>query len=210
MEGMKEQIRKLPLHVRLSDLLSEAKRHLTGQQRDSLDPLECELDAVALEYHQALSIWEKLRDDPLEVSAPDAKLAASNLMAFEAEVHRAAAKLSRVLATELSSVRMDQADVHAAKKKWQQTIKKTGVAMGQFEDGITIKQAAEQGIYLKDVNHSPVVRKAFTEWQRECQRNRVPEDMAHQANKLWKQAQTAYLSYVSAQHQQKEQTYAKA
>ena len=58
MEGMKEQIRKLPLHVRLSDLLSEAKRHLTGQQRDSLNPLESELDAVALEYHQALTIWE--------------------------------------------------------------------------------------------------------------------------------------------------------
>ena len=207
---MKEQIRKLPLHLRLSDLLSEAKRHLTGQQRDSLEPLESELDAVAQEYHQALSNWEQLRDDPLEVSAPDAKLAASNLMAFEAEVHRAAAKLSRVLATELSNVRLDQTGIDAAKKKWKQTIKKTGVAMGQFEAGITLKQAAEQGIYLKDVNHSPVVRKAFTEWQRECQRNRVPEDMAHQANKLWKQAQTAYLSYVSAQHQQKEQTYAKA
>ncbi len=210
MEGMKEQIRKLPLHVRLSDLLSEAKRHLTGQQRDSLDPLESELDAVAQEYHQALAIWEQLRDDPLEVSAPDAKLAASNLVAFEAEVHRAAAKLARVMAMELSNVRLDQTGVDAAKKRWQQAIKKTGVAMGQFEAGITLKQAESQGIYLKDVNHAPVVRQAFNEWQRECQRNRVPEDMAHQANRLWKQATEAYLGYISAQQQNKERTYAEA
>ena len=188
-------MKAFPLHDRFEDLLGASTRYLTASQLKELSDHSGQLDMAVADYGDALQAYQRFKDDPTSFTTAEAHRVALAIQDTSAEVHRLITVAAMPLASMLAEVRLDQTLVNAAKKTWQQAIKKVGIATGDFKSGISLKDAADQGVYIQAINNSPVVRQAFVNWQREARDNRTPSELQGRAARIASEAIPKYWSY---------------
>ena len=194
-------MQNIPLHGRFEDLLIAATRYLTASQLEELSHHTGKLDMAVADYRDAIEAYESVRQDPISVATETAHQTVKVVQRTLAEVHRLIAVAAKPLESMLAEVSLDKTLVEAAEKAWKQAIKKVGLARGDFKPGISLKAAADQGVYIQAINGSPVVRQAFVDWQREARDNRTPSELQDRASRIAKEATDEYWSYCDSQTQ---------